>query len=77
MIQWIRDTEMTMFVIAAFTLGLAPFIPVPHIIEKLGMLFSGTLKKPIDWFDLVMHGTPWVLLFIKITVTILDKGRSS
>ena len=29
------------------------------------MLFDGSLSKPIDIFDLVMHGTPWVLLGLK------------
>ena len=50
--------------IACLTLGLAPFAP-PHIVEKLQMLFSGTLKRPIDWLDLVFHGVPWVLLVLK------------
>ena len=52
-------------VIACLTIGLAPFIPEPHIVEKLRMLFKGTLSRPIDWFDLVMHGAPWVLLVLK------------
>ena len=26
------------------------------------MLFRGQLVRPIDWFDLVMHGAPWALL---------------
>jgi len=47
------------------TLGLAPFSP-PHIIEKLSMLLGGTLIKPVDWFDLLLHGTPWLLLILKL-----------
>jgi hypothetical protein len=35
-------------------------------VEKLAMLFNGTLSKPIDIFDLLLHGTPWVLLAIKL-----------
>lgn len=49
------------------TLGLAPFIP-PHFVQKLQMLFAGTLVKPIDWFDLVFHGLPWMILLTKIVV---------
>ena len=52
--------------IIALTLGLAPFSPQPHVLEKLGMLFSGELSKPIDIFDLLLHGAPWVLLAIKL-----------
>ncbi len=47
------------------TLGLAPFKP-PHIVEKLSMLFNGTLVKPIDWFDLLLHSIPFILLLLKI-----------
>jgi hypothetical protein len=36
------------------------------VLEKLGMLFSGELSKPIDIFDLLLHGTPWVLLAVKL-----------
>jgi len=48
-------------------LGLAPFVPEPHLWEKLKMLASGELSKPIDIFDLLMHGTPAILLAIKLT----------
>jgi hypothetical protein len=36
-----------------------------HLLEKTRMLFSGTLKRPLDWFDLVMHSAPLILLAIK------------
>ncbi|GAA3873803.1 RND transporter [Celeribacter arenosi] len=55
------------FVFAALTLGLAPFVPEPHVWEKLNMLVSGTLIAPVDIFDLVFHGAPWVLLALKLT----------
>ena len=52
--------------ILALTLGLAPFLPEPHVWEKLKMLSDGTLTRPIDIFDLFMHGLPWALLILKI-----------
>ena len=55
-------------IMACLTLGLAPFTP-PHIVEKLGMLFAGKLVKPIDWFDLFLHGAPWTLLIVKAALT--------
>lgn len=55
------------------TLGLAPFAP-PHIVEKLGMLFSGKLVKPIDWFDLFFHGAPWLLAGAKAVLAGLRAG---
>ena len=48
-------------------LGLAPFVPEPHLFEKVKMLLAGNLVKPIDIFDLLMHGTPVVLLVLKLT----------
>lgn len=48
-------------VIAALTLGLAPFVPKPHIVE-LQMLRAGSLRRPLD---LVLHGITWILLTLK------------
>lgn len=64
--NFIDRTDIRFFVMAALLLGLAPFVPEPHIWEKLKMLADGTLSKPIDIFDLLMHGAPWVLLIIKL-----------
>lgn len=47
-------------------LGLAPFFPQPHIVEKLRMLLTGTLQKPLDIFDLVWHAWPFLLLAYRI-----------
>ncbi|HMV67432.1 MAG TPA: hypothetical protein PKA64_11325, partial [Myxococcota bacterium] len=47
--------------LACLTLGLAPFTP-PHVLEKLGMLARGELVRPIDVFDLLLHGAPWAAL---------------
>ena len=55
-----------MAVIFSLLLGLAPFVPEPHVWEKLKMLADGTLSKPIDIFDLLMHGTPCLILIGKI-----------
>jgi hypothetical protein len=30
------------------------------------MLTAGTLSRPVDIFDFMMHGLPFVLLFIKL-----------
>ncbi len=43
-----------------------PDLPTPpHIVEKLQMLSRGTLTRPVDWFDLFLHGAPWLLLLLK------------
>ena len=55
-----------MVVLLCLTLGLAPYSP-PHVVEKLLMLGAGNLTRPIDWFDLCLHGAPWILLLAKTT----------
>ncbi|MCE5972471.1 RND transporter [Sinirhodobacter sp. WL0062] len=52
--------------IFALLLGLAPFTPEPHVWEKLKMLAAGTLVRPLDWFDLLLHGMPWLVLAAKL-----------
>ncbi len=53
-------------VLIAALLGLAPFTPEPHLVEKLRMLAAGTLTRPIDIFDLCLHAAPWALLAAKL-----------
>lgn len=49
--------------VAALSLGLAPFFPEPHIIGKVRWVAGGAVGMgPMDWFDFVMHGAPWVWL---------------
>ena len=57
---------LSVLVIAALTLGLAPFFPEPHLWEKLKMLTAGQLSRPIDIFDLMLHAAPWLLLVAKL-----------
>jgi len=57
---------LPLLIVVCLTLGLAPFAPEPHLWEKLKMLVSGELTKAVDIFDLFLHGTPWVLLIIKL-----------
>ena len=64
--NWIDRIPLRILGIAALTLGLAPFVPEPHVWEKVKMLAAGGLSRPIDIFDLVLHGAPWVLLGLKL-----------
>jgi hypothetical protein len=52
-------------VLMSLTLGLAPFVPEPHLVEKIRMIAAGGAgMRPIDGFDLLMHGAPWVWLIV-------------
>jgi hypothetical protein len=72
--KWLEKIPFTTLIIISLALGLAPFAPEPHLWEKLKMLFSGSLSRPIDIFDLFMHGTPVVLLMIKTALFLKNKG---
>jgi hypothetical protein len=56
---------LTEAALVALTLGLAPFTPEPHVWEKLRLLAQGALVRPLDWFDLALHGLPWLLFAAK------------
>lgn len=65
--QWIDNMQWSMLLIVGGMLALAPFTPEPHLFEKIRMLIQGNLVKPIDIFDLLMHGSPLLLISIKAT----------
>ena len=61
------ENNWKLFLIASLTLGLAPFNP-PHILGKIqwilgGNAFSGDKAMELqDYWDLLLHGSPWLLL---------------
>lgn len=64
--KWLDKISLGALMLPAILLGLAPFVPEPHLVEKLRMLGEGTLQRPIDIFDLLMHGAPAVLVLLKL-----------
>jgi len=52
--------------LAALALGIAPVFPEPHLWEKLRLLSEGNLTRPIDIFDLLMHGLPVLVLALRL-----------
>ena len=68
MTNFLKNIPYPILIIAALFLGLAPFVPQPHLTEKVGMLLQGSLIRPVDIFDLLLHGTPVLLLLMKFLV---------
>jgi len=64
--KWLDKVPLSVIFIIALFLALAPFLPEPHLWQKLKMLVGGTLVKQIDIFDLVWHGAPLVILVLKL-----------
>ena len=74
---WLDKIPLGLLVLLALLLGLAPFVPEPHLWEKLKMLAAGTLSRPIDIFDLLLHASPIVVLVSKVVRMALQKGAAS
>ena len=75
--NWIDKIPLVMLIVIAVILGVAPITAEPHLFEKSKMLIEGTLVKPIDIFDLFMHGTPTVLLIIRLSRMMIKKTDKS
>lgn len=72
--KWLSTIPYVILVPFAVLMALAPFGATPHLVEKWRMLFGGVLRRPLDWFDLVLHTAPLALLALKI---IYDLQRAS
>jgi len=64
-LKWLDTLPWSNLMFIALLAAIAPIIPEPHLMEKLKMLFLGTLIKPIDIFDLLMHASPLILAALK------------
>jgi len=63
---WLDRFPLGWLIAIALWLAVAPIVPEPHLIEKLRMLSQGTLTRPLDIFDLLLHSAPLVLLGIRL-----------
>jgi hypothetical protein len=63
---WLDRIPTSLLIVASLFLGLAPFLPEPHAVEKLRMLFRGELARPIDILDLAFHLLPFLLLLAQL-----------
>ena len=61
--------------IFAVLLALLPFVPQPHLFEKIGMLLDGSLTRPLDIFDLFWHS--WLIVVLALKLIRLKSVHSS
>ena len=73
---WLDKIPLVPLALVAVLLGLAPFVPEPHLWEKLKMLAAGTLVRPIDIFDLLLHAATIVVLILKLARTASRRGAT-
>lgn len=64
--SWLDKFPLVVLIALAAWMAVAPINPEPHLIEKLRMLSQGTLVRPLDIFDLLLHSAPIVLLLARL-----------
>ncbi len=74
--KFIDDIPLSILLLLCVLLGLAPFVPEPHLVEKIRMLSQGQLSKPLDIFDLFYHGAPFILLGLKLYRTLKRREKN-
>lgn len=79
------ESLFSLSIMASLTLGLAPFLdgnPArfhAHIWKQLTNIWYSRTMTGMDWFDLAMHGAPWILLIIILGIKLekLIKGKKA
>ena len=75
LLRWIDRLPLVWLAAIALYLAFAPFVPEPHLTEKWRMLLQGTLSRPLDIFDLLLHTVPLLLLVLRLWRRRLRKGE--
>jgi len=67
--------DYRIIVLLCLMLGLAPFFPEPHIWGKLKWIAGGANGMQLqDWFDVLLHSFPWLLLIRIILIKSFRKN---
>jgi hypothetical protein len=73
-----KKNNIGIALVASLTLGLAPFVPEPHLFGKIRwVLGGGEGMQAMDWFDLIMHGSPFIWLLFEISKWARMKYKTS
>ena len=68
--------DWRLVLLLCLTLGLAPYSPEPHFLGKIRWVAGGARgMAPIDWFDLIFHGLPWLLLVRLVFLKLFRPGK--
>jgi hypothetical protein len=74
--HWLDKLPLIPLALGALVLGLAPWVPEPHLWQKLEMLANGRLHRTIDIADLFMHASLPLLLSFKLArIVWIKRGR--
>ena len=70
--------QSRLILLLCFTLGLAPYFPEPHLFGKIRWVAGGAIgMKALDWFDLLLHGFPFILLLRLLYLNLRKKDDTA
>jgi len=70
--------DWRLVILLCLTLGLAPFFPEPHLLGKIKWIAGGATGMTLkDYFDVLLHGFPFVLLIRLIILKVKNKPSST
>lgn len=70
--------DWKLIIVLCLFLGLAPFTPEPHLWGKIKWIAGGANgMQLIDWFDVLFHGFPFLLLLRLVYVKILHTAEKT
>jgi len=70
--------DWKLILLLCLTLGLAPFFPEPHIWGKLKWVAGGANGMALkDWFDVLLHGFPFLLVIRLLFIKLLKPKNNS
>lgn len=75
--RWLDHIPLSYLAVIAILVALLPFTPEPHLWEKLKLFANGTLPRPLDTLDFVMHSFLLLLLLLKLIRVGLKRGAAS
>lgn len=63
--KFLSKQNFRFVILLCLSLGLAPFFPEPHVWGKIKWVLGGGVgMQPMDYFDLIFHGFPWLFLLL-------------
>lgn len=75
MVKIIKDWKLILLM--CLTIGLAPYFPEPHIFGKIKWIAGGAKGMQfMDWFDVLLHGFPWVLAIIYLASLVVKNRKN-
>ncbi len=72
--RWLDHIPFPILIAATLFMLGAPFVPEPHLVEKMRMLQEGNLTRPLDIFDVLWHLLPLILLVVKLATASKPKA---